>query len=92
MDAPPLPGLDYCGYTAIAAANQQTGGTGHVHPAAQPSGAQGGFWANLMEVFTPRRVCMNDENDVVWLHIVSDAMIALAYFSIPLALIYFVRR
>lgn len=35
---------------------------------------------------------MNFEPDVVWLHIVSDALIALAYFSIPLALVYFVRK
>jgi PAS domain S-box-containing protein len=35
---------------------------------------------------------MNYEADVIWLHVVSDAMIALAYFSIPIALVYFVRR
>src|SRR5260370_30255106 len=29
---------------------------------------------------------------VLWLHIVSDALIALAYFSIPFTLIYFVRK
>jgi signal transduction histidine kinase/CheY-like chemotaxis protein len=35
---------------------------------------------------------MNNETDVVLLHVVSDALIALSYFSIPVALIYFVRR
>ncbi len=52
----------------------------------------GGFWGDVFEVFTPRAVCMNLEQDVIWLHIVSDALIAGAYFSIPLALLYFVRR
>jgi len=28
----------------------------------------------------------------VWLHVVSDALIALAYFSIPITLIYFIRK
>ena len=30
--------------------------------------------------------------DVIWLHLVSDLLIALAYFSIPIALVYFARR
>jgi PAS domain S-box-containing protein len=29
---------------------------------------------------------------MVWLHVISDALIALAYFCIPMALIYFVRK
>jgi PAS domain S-box-containing protein len=29
---------------------------------------------------------------LIWLHVVSDTLIALAYFSIPLTLIYFVRK
>jgi hypothetical protein len=29
---------------------------------------------------------------LIWLHVVSDSLIALAYFSIPMALIYFIRR
>jgi signal transduction histidine kinase/CheY-like chemotaxis protein len=67
----------------------EAGGAGGA-AAGAPQG--GGFFSNLFEVFTPRQQCMNYENDVVWLHIVSDAMIAAAYFSIPLALLYFVRR
>ena len=35
---------------------------------------------------------MNFEPDVIWLHFGSDLMIALAYFSIPVALVYFARR
>lgn len=30
--------------------------------------------------------------EVLWLHVISDALIALAYFSIPFALIYFIRK
>ena len=56
------------------------------------SAEESGFFSGLLEVFTPRQQCMNYEADVVWMHIIADAMIALAYFSIPLALIYFVRR
>ncbi|HEY4739083.1 MAG TPA: hypothetical protein VIH76_00655 [Candidatus Acidoferrales bacterium] len=29
---------------------------------------------------------------LVWLHVVSDTLIALAYFSIPLTLIYVIRK
>jgi PAS domain S-box-containing protein len=61
----------------------------HVHTA---SSITGGFFARLLEVYTPRRQCMNFEPDVIWLHFGSDLMIALAYFSIPIALVYFARR
>src|SRR5689334_13418141 len=30
--------------------------------------------------------------DILWTHVVSDAVIALAYFSIPITLLYFLRR
>ncbi|MGC4031740.1 MAG: ATP-binding protein [Tepidisphaeraceae bacterium] len=51
-----------------------------------------GFFTNLLKVYTPRRVCMNYETGLIWLHLISDALIMLAYFSIPFALVYFVRR
>jgi PAS domain S-box-containing protein len=62
----------------------------HIHPPAQGQGS--GVLDNLVRVYTPRRVCMYEEQPLIWLHVVSDAFIALAYYSIPLALIYFVRR
>lgn len=58
---------------------------GHAHEAA------GSYW-DLFEVFTPRIQCMRYEPDVVWLHFASDLLIAVAYFSIPFALVHFVRR
>ena len=52
----------------------------------------GSFVSNLLETYVPRRQCMNFEPDVIWLHIVSDSIIALSYYTIPFALIYFVKR
>jgi len=56
------------------------------------AGESGNFFGELLRVYTPRRQCMNFEPEVVWLHILSDSFIALAYFSIPISLIYFVRH
>ena len=42
--------------------------------------------------FVAHGYCMRWASSVVWLHVISDAVIALAYCVIPLALIYFVRR
>jgi light-regulated signal transduction histidine kinase (bacteriophytochrome) len=37
-------------------------------------------------------MCYEWNPAVIWLHVVSDAFITLAYYSIPLTLIYFVRK
>ncbi len=42
--------------------------------------------------FIPHGHCYLWQSDLVWLHILSDSLIALAYYSIPLTLIYFVRK
>jgi signal transduction histidine kinase len=42
--------------------------------------------------FVPHGYCMRWDSDVVWLHVVSDFATALAYYMIPIALVYFVRR
>jgi two-component sensor histidine kinase len=42
--------------------------------------------------FIPHGYCLQWRPDVLGLHMVSDAIIALAYFSIPLAIAAFVRR
>ncbi len=51
-------------------------------------------WFNELcgAAYMPHGQCYLWEPGMVWLHAVSDSLIALAYFSIPLALIYFVRR
>jgi len=42
--------------------------------------------------FIPHGHCYLWQTDLVWLHIISDALIALAYYSIPATLFYFVRK
>jgi PAS domain S-box-containing protein len=44
------------------------------------------------DAFMPHGMCYLWRPDVLALHIVSDALIAIAYFSIPFTLLYFVRR
>jgi PAS domain S-box-containing protein len=41
---------------------------------------------------TPHGFCLLWEPGLIWLHAVSDSLIALAYFSIPLVLLAFIRR
>jgi C4-dicarboxylate-specific signal transduction histidine kinase len=52
---------------------------------------------NLIEtmrssVFMPHGMCYQWQPEVLWLHVVSDTVIALSYYLIPLGLIYFVRK
>ncbi|MCC6679223.1 MAG: PAS domain-containing protein [Phycisphaerales bacterium] len=55
--------------------------------------AAGGFLSELFSAdFVPRAQCVGDRAEIIWLHVLSDGVIALAYFSIPLALAHFVRR
>jgi len=42
--------------------------------------------------FMPHGYCYLWKPGLVWLHVLSDALIALAYFSIPVTLVYFIRR
>lgn len=42
--------------------------------------------------FMPHGQCYLWKTELLWLHGVSDALITLAYFSIPLTLLYFVRK
>ncbi len=42
--------------------------------------------------FMPHGHCYLWEPGVLWLHIASDALIALAYYSIPFTLLYFIRK
>lgn len=40
----------------------------------------------------PHGMCLLWQPDVFWTHVVADSFIALAYFSIPVALIYFAKK
>ncbi len=83
--------LTFLSCTAIAALGQEMHDHAHMMGGTATTAA-GGSGGGLLETYTPRRVCMNYEPDVIWLSVISDAIIALAYFSIPVALVYFVRR
>lgn len=43
-------------------------------------------------MFAPHGICLLWEPQLIWLHVVSDAVIAVAYFSIPVALAIFVAK
>lgn len=42
--------------------------------------------------FIPHGYCLSWRPPLLWLHAISDLLIAFAYYSIPLMLIYFIRR
>jgi hypothetical protein len=42
--------------------------------------------------FMPHGYCYMWRPGLVWLHVVSDVLIALAYFSIPFTIVYFIRK
>jgi signal transduction histidine kinase len=42
--------------------------------------------------FLPHALCLSVDANLLWLHILSDAVIALSYYSIPLALAWFAWR
>jgi len=42
--------------------------------------------------FMPHGHCYLMRPEIIWLHVTSDALITMAYFSIPITLIYFIRK
>lgn len=48
-------------------------------------------WRSQIETFMPHGMCFLWRPELMSLHIISDALIALAYFSIPIAILRFVR-
>jgi PAS domain S-box-containing protein len=42
--------------------------------------------------FMPHGMCYQWDPVVIWLHVISDSLITVAYFSIPISLVYFVRK
>lgn len=45
----------------------------------------------LSTSFMPHGFCYRWQPEIVWMHVLSDAVIAAAYFSIPVTLLYFLR-
>jgi PAS domain S-box-containing protein len=50
------------------------------------------FFQDLLKVYMPRQMCMYHEPAVIWLHGISDLLIGLAYWSIPVSLFLVLRR
>jgi signal transduction histidine kinase len=52
------------------------------------------FFTHLLSTqgFDPHGHCYLWKAEILWLHVISDACIALAYYSIPLTLLYLVHR
>src|ERR1700704_3027127 len=42
--------------------------------------------------FIPHGFCLLWEPELLWLHVISDSIIAIAYYTIPFALIYFISK
>ena len=52
-----------------------------------------GFFDRLFSPdFMPHGYCYLWNPAIVWLHVISDALTAVSYYCIPIALVYFVRR
>lgn len=47
---------------------------------------------SLLDGLLPHGICFAGRPDLVWLHVASDALIAIAYFVIPITLVVFLRR
>ena len=46
----------------------------------------------LSRDFTPHGFCYLWDPRLVWLHVISDGLITLSYYCIPIALVYFIRK
>jgi two-component system, LuxR family, sensor kinase FixL len=44
------------------------------------------------EGYLPHGLCLSWEPELIWLHVISDGLIAASYYSIPAALIYFASK
>ncbi len=50
------------------------------------------FFEQLSSEFMPHGGCYLWQPGLIWTHVIADALTGLAYLSIPLALVYFVRK
>jgi hypothetical protein len=46
----------------------------------------------LSRDFTPHGFCYLWDPQIAWLHVISDALITLSYYSVPIVLVYFIRK
>ncbi len=54
----------------------------------------GSWWAQstMGAQFLPHGFCITGSPSLLWLHVISDAVIALSYLAIPIALLYIIQR
>src|SRR5271157_5802140 len=50
------------------------------------------FQQLLSSDFMPHGFCYHWDPRIVWLHVISDGVIAISYYGIPLILVYFIRK
>jgi hypothetical protein len=46
----------------------------------------------LSRDFTPHGFCYLSDPRIVWLHVISDGLITLSHYCIPIVLVYFIRK
>ncbi|MFZ0318302.1 MAG: PAS domain S-box protein [Candidatus Sulfotelmatobacter sp.] len=51
-----------------------------------------GMWMNRSTDFMPHGYCYQWDPGIVWLHVISDSLIVLSYYAIPVILVYFIRK
>jgi PAS domain S-box-containing protein len=51
-----------------------------------------GGWAGRSADFMPHGYCFLWNPTILWLHVISDGLITLSYYAIPVILIYFIRK
>ncbi|MGC2259770.1 MAG: PAS domain S-box protein, partial [Candidatus Sulfotelmatobacter sp.] len=51
-----------------------------------------GSWANRPSEFMPHGYCYLWDPWIIWLHVISDGLITLSYYAIPVILVYFIRK
>ena len=49
-------------------------------------------WDDWIDQGMPHGSCLLWEPQVIWLHVTADTLLALAYYGLPLLLIYLLRR
>jgi signal transduction histidine kinase len=71
-----------------------TGQGDSIHRFEQETTAMWAFFERLLDSSTlsPHGICLLWEPELIWLHVVTDAIIAASYFSIPVALSIFVSK
>jgi len=79
---------------ALCDPRQLAGHQDSIHQLEQETPGMWAFFERLLDSSTlsPHGICLLWEPELIWLHVISDAVIAASYFSIPVALSIFVSK